>query len=102
MTILISISILSLANILGVPKNITNILIMLIMIAIFIIFGFFKGKNTEKNGYLQGLKIGSLLILILLVLGIITFDFEFKTILYYLILLLSSIFGSMIGINMKK
>ena len=99
--ILISILLLSLLNTFGVPKNITNILSMIIMILTFLITGISKGKNCEKNGYLQGLKIGSILILILILIGFISFNFNFKTILYYLILLLSSVFGAMIGINKK-
>jgi putative membrane protein (TIGR04086 family) len=72
------------------------------MILAFIFSGFLKGKKSAKNGYIQGLKIGSFLVLILIILGTITFNFSFKSILYYIILILSAIFGAMLGINKKK
>ena len=100
--ILVSVLFLSLLNTLGISKIVTNILSIIIMIIIFLIMGFLKGKNSDKKGYLQGMKIGGILLLILIIMGIITFDFSFKSIIYYLILLLSSIFGSMIGINKKR
>ena len=100
--ILISAIFLSLLNILGISKSITNILSVIIMMIIFLIMGFLKGKNSISKGYLQGMKIGGILLLILFIIGMITFEFSFKSIIYYLILMLSSIFGSMIGINKKK
>ena len=92
--------ILSLFNLLGISNIITNILNILIFITTYFIFGFIKGKNSNHKGYIKGLKIGIILCLILFVLGL--FKFNFKTLLYYLILILSSIFGATIGINKKS
>lgn len=62
------------------------------------------GKNTEKNGYLEGLKFGTFHIIIFFLISIIAFrsDFRLRIILYYLILLAISALGSMIGINKSK
>lgn len=98
--IFISTIVLSLFNLFGISKSITNILSIIIMIITFIIMGFLKGKSSANKGYFQGLKIGSIFILILFFISF--FNFSFKSLLYYLILLLSSVFGAMIGINKKS
>ena len=100
--ILFLIFFLSLLNTLGVSKSITNIISIICSILLFIVIGYSSGKKCEKKGYIEGIKQGFILILILMVLGLITFTFSFKTVLYYAILILSSTFGAMLGINQKK
>ena len=101
LAIVISNLALSMFNILGLRDNITKIISIIIFILFFFIAGFIKGKNVDKKGYIQGLKIGLELILILFLLSLFSFSLNIKTIIYYMILLLSSIFGSTIGINKK-
>ena len=60
------------------------------------------GTISEKKGYLEGLKLGLIIISILILLVLTLDSFSLKSILYYLILLLTSIIGSTIGINKKK
>ena len=62
------------------------------------------GKKSIKNGYLEGFKLGSLVIVFFFILSLIFFRnyFKIRLILYYLILLITSILGSMIGISKKK
>lgn len=60
------------------------------------------GKMSDKKGYLEGLKLGGIIILIFMVLVILLDKFSFKSLLYYGILLLTAVMGSMIGINRKK
>lgn len=100
--ILIIVMILSLLNSFGVSKSITNILSIISTILLFLIIGYTSGKKCEKKGYIEGIKKGTLLVLILIIIGLITFDFSFKTIIYYSILVLTTIFGAMLGINKKK
>lgn len=64
--------------------------------------GYKIGKSSEKKGYLEGIKIGGIIILNFLVLVLLLDKFSLKSLLYYLILLLTSILSSMIGINRKK
>lgn len=83
-------------------NTITKINIVVIAIMTFL-FGIHSGKQSEKKGYKEGLKQGLLIIGILLILNIIFIrKFSLSIFTYYLIILLSSIFGSMIGINLKK
>lgn len=88
----------------NVSSNIINFLKIFSIIISFFISSFILGTKSLKKGYLEGLKFGTIIIFILLILSLIFFkdDLSFKNILYYLIILISSIFGSMIGIQKKK
>ena len=82
----------------------TSILFIIFMIILFLIIGYKYGKLADKKGYIEGLKIGFSLILVLLFINLVFYnsDFSLERIIYYLILILASIFGSMIGINRKE
>lgn len=76
--------------------------IIIIAISLFI-GGFLTGKNSQSKGWLEGLKIGIIFSIILLIINFIFVkNFELKNILYYLIITICSIFGSMIGISKKQ
>lgn len=62
------------------------------------------GKITEKNGYLTGIKIGLLYILVFALLGVIVFSpkIHLRVLIYYLIIILTAILGSIIGIQKKN
>lgn len=79
--------------------------IVQIIIPLFSLFlgGFVIGKRSLKKGWLEGLKLGGIFLLILILfqyLGL-QIHFSIKIIIFYLLLLVSSIFGSMLGINKK-
>lgn len=96
----IIITILNYFNILsGIPLKITRLLIPLIGI---ILGSFFVGKKTTQKGYIEGLKYGIVWILILLAVNLITKNFHITSIIYYIILLLTSILFGVLGINSKK
>lgn len=85
------------------PNNIFKIIKILIMIILFFISGFFAGKISIKKGWLSGLEIGSILLIIIIILDLILkINFNYKVIIYYIILLLLSTIGSIIGINKRK
>ena len=87
-----------------ISSNAITIIDTIIMVVIFAVLGFINGKKAEKKGYLTGLKVGGLLSLILLIFSFILFksDIRFSSFIYYLILIVSCIFGSMLGINKKS
>ena len=67
------------------------------------IFGIMNGKTSVKKGYIEGLKLGGLIILILMILNLIFYrKFSLNIFIYYLIIIASSTFGSVIGINLGK
>jgi len=85
--------------------NITRFNCIKIIIPVFSTFlgGFILGKKNKKDGWKEGLKLSLIFIIILIILEFILKNkFEFKNIIYYLILISSTTLGSMIGINIKK
>lgn len=64
--------------------------------------GIVIGKNSIKNGYLDGIKLGVMLILFCTLVTIVNKSISIKLILYNIIILLTTTFGSIIGINTKK
>ena len=85
-------------------SNSTDILVFIFMLLFFSILGFYYGKKTPSKGYLEGLKVGGILILFLIIINLIFFQnrFTIERTLYYITLILSSMLGSMIGINKKN
>ena len=74
-----------------------------IIISMFI-GGIYLGKNSNKKGYLEGLKIGLFMIIFLFCLKLFGFNesFSLLSLIFYIIILISSILGSVIGINKKS
>ena len=77
--------------------------ILIPIISIFI-GGFLIGKKSISKGWLEGIKYGLIVLLLMFLISIIFFKNELgvKVILYYLILLISSTTSSMIGISFRK
>lgn len=64
--------------------------------------GYRLGYNSVRRGWLVGLKLGIGLILIfLLIILIFQLSFVIKNILYYTIILITTMLGSMVGISRK-
>ncbi len=84
--------------------KVTNIFLFLYMIILFLAFGYKMGKKAENRGFIAGLKIGLLLLLILIVFNLIVYQtgFSYIRIIFYLVLLFASVVGATIGINRKK
>ena len=87
-------------NIMG-SKIVSIIRFILPLMAMFI-SSYRLGKLSDKKGYLEGLKFGGMIVFIFMVMVFLLDALSWKSILYYLILLLASVMGSMIGINRKK
>lgn len=84
-------------------KVLTVIKIIIPIISLFI-GAKIVGKQSTKKGWLEGIKYGAIFILFLLLFNYLALrnNLEVKSIIYYLILLASSIFGGMLGINVDK
>lgn len=87
-----------------ISDKIISIFKILIPIISLFIGGFYIGKNSNNKGYLEGLKLGGIFSIFLLIFNFLALNnsFKLKYLLFYLILIVSSILGSMIGINRKK
>lgn len=74
---------------------------------IIIFFGFFigafkQGKESNQKGFLEGAKIGSILVFLLFIFNYGFYQsLKFQTILYYALLFLISIAGGIVGRNKK-
>lgn len=87
-----------------INTNTINYLKLFIIAISMLIGGIYIGSKTNKKGWLEGLKIGLEVIIILFIISYLAFDkgIDIKTVIYYFIILISSILGSMIGINKRK
>lgn len=85
-------------------SGIINYLKLFIILISMLIGGIYIGKVATKKGWLEGLKVGLEVIIILFIIGYLAFDkgITIKNLIYYFILILSSTLGSMIGINKRK
>lgn len=91
-------------NLIGLSSKIGSIMNVIIMVVLFLVFGIIEGLNASQKGFIAGLKIGLIFLLLIALINLIFFNSSFgiSRLLYYLILLFSSVFGGMIGISRKK
>lgn len=83
-----------------INNNIYNIMKLVIILIVLFINALILGKNTEKYGILEGLKLGAIFLLIMMLIKIITNNvFDIRTVIYSLIIILTTTIGSIIGIN---
>ena len=94
----------SLFNLIGVNSTITNLILFIFNLLAFFILGFKNGKKVNSKGYIAGLKMSGLFILVLIIINLFTAKnfFNIATFIYYLVLILAGTFGSMMGINKKE
>lgn len=86
-----------------ISYKVVSVFSFIFMCILFMITGFNLGKKSEKKGYLTGLFIGAINILLILLLSLILRSLpNIKSLLYFITLLLSSTLGGMFGINKKK
>lgn len=92
---------LSISNYIGFKTNKTIILI--IMSIIMFISGFYLSKQINNKKYLNGLILGIITSLIFFILSLLfKKTYTINTLIYYLIIILSSMFGSMLNSVKQK
>ena len=86
-----------------INSNMIKILEITTLILSTIISGFYIGIKSKNKGYINGLTLGGIITVILIILKIIiNKKITLISILIYLILLLLTISSSILGINKKK
>ena len=86
-----------------VNNNIYNIMKMLIVLVTLFVSALFFGKSSLKYGIVEGLKLGAIFLLVMVILKTITNSpFDIRTIIYSIIILLTTSVGAVIGINKKE
>lgn len=82
--------------------NITKIFMIISMLLSGLISGIYLGLNSNNKGYLEGIKLSLIILIIFTFFNLILRNFNCITIIYYIIIILIISIGSMIGINTKK
>jgi len=101
--ILISTILLTILNYFNIISRIPLKIVMLLIPITSLFIGSFKlGKVSNKKGYIEGLKYGTIWIFLLLIINLITKNFTITSIIYYIILLLISVSAGVLGINRKR
>ena len=87
-----------------ISDKIVSIFKIIIPIISLLIGGYYIGKNSNKKGYIEGLKLGLIFSIILIIFNFLAFEhsFKLKYVLFYIIIIISSMLGSMIGVNKKR
>lgn len=86
-----------------ISNNIYNIMKMIIVIGSLFINSLLLGKNSNKYGIVEGLKLGAIFLIVMIIIKLITnSSFDIRTLIYSLIILLTSSVGAVIGINKKE
>ena len=104
-TILISTFIVTFLNYFNIISDkVISIFKILIPIISLFVGGFYIGKKSENKGYLEGLKLSLIFSIFLLIFNFLALSnsFKFKYLLFYLIIIISCVLVSMIGININK
>lgn len=96
------ITLLNYFNVFG-SKTMAVLEIIIFALSLFV-GGVVIGRKSNKLGWLEGLKLGGIFLVILLLFNYLGLDhsFKIKDLIFYLILFISTMFGSMVGINRKK
>lgn len=82
--------------------NTYNIIKMGIVIISLLVNSFLLGKNSNKYGLVEGLKLGGLFLILTLIISAVTkTSFGIRTLIYSIIILLTTGAGAVIGINRK-
>ena len=84
-------------------ESVYKVFKIIILIISMFVSGFILGRKAKSKGYLEGIKFSLMMILIFLISTVLLSEpLKLTIIIYYLIILMSTTFGSMIGVSLKK
>ena len=85
-----------------ISNNIMKYFKFIILILTILYSSYKLGKESEKKGYQKGLIFGSMIIVLFMIISLITNSFKITNIIYYLVILIISTIGSMLGVLKKN
>lgn len=97
--------IMSVLSLFNISYNLISILSVIINIIFVFAFSYLNSKNVNAQGYKSGLCSWAKIIIVLELLNIISLKFleiHFETFIYYILLLVISISGGIVGKNNQK
>ena len=91
----------SLLNLLGVNSGVTTIILLICNLIPFFLLNYFNAIKIGKKGYLEGIILGFIFLFLMFLIKLILFhnSFNISTMIYYIILVITSILGGMMGVN---
>ncbi|MBQ7031085.1 MAG: TIGR04086 family membrane protein [Bacilli bacterium] len=96
--------IISLLNLFGLNSGITSIIMLISNVVLFFILNYINAFKLKKKGFLEGILLGLIFIILMILIKVILFNSSFRlsTFIYYLILFVTSVLGGMFGVNKKS
>lgn len=93
----------SLINLTGLNTNLINKFSVILTALAFFIISAMASKSFSEKGYILGIKLGLLFVVLMIFINLIFFKsgFSIDRIIYYFILIFSSILGGSFGKNLK-
>ena len=85
-----------------ITPTIFKILITTLTIISFFIGGFIFGKKSIRKGWLEGIKLSFINIIIFLLINVLLSNLQTKNIIFYIATFIFTTLGSIIGVNKKK
>ncbi len=79
-----------------------NFLELVVVLINIFINSFILGKASNKKGYIEGAKFGGIIVLLELILTLLFFKFKAKILIYFVMVMVTAILGSMVGISKKR
>lgn len=93
----------SLINLTSINSNIINKLAVVLTALSFFIVSALASKNLNEKGYILGIKLSLLFVILMILINLIFFksSFSIDRFIYYIILIISGILGGSFGKNLK-
>ena len=84
-----------------VDNNLVKYLKIIAILIPSFLSGLIRGYNSQNKGYINGIKLSLIIIIIFFVFSLILKSFNLFDLIYYIIIILTITFGSMVGISRK-
>jgi len=87
----------------GINYTICTSLLSIINYILIFMYSYIAAKKVNIKGYISGLKSALKILIVLLIMNLVTLNnFNFKTVVYYLIIIIIGLLGGIIGKNSQK
>lgn len=85
-----------------ISYKLMKIILVIIPLLAFLIGGFLFGKRSRKKGWLEGLKLSLIDVIIFVFINLVLANLKNSSVISYLCIIIPTTIGSIIGVNNKK